>query len=126
MGISVTRRGLAIDVGVDGPLTTHDRQELRRAVLEALDRGVRQFRIDFARVSSIDSSGLGALVSLAKHIREGRADLRLANLNRELRTLFALTKLDTILAIDEDSGGAGRTARRHPTPARPRRDYVED
>lgn len=115
MALLVARHGLAVEVGVEGPLTSEDRRELRRAVLEELDRGARHFRIDFARASSIDSSGLGALISVSKHIREGRGDLRVANLNSEIRTLFALTKLDTLFAIDDDSGSAGRRAPLRPT-----------
>jgi anti-sigma B factor antagonist len=47
----------------------------------------------------IDSSGLGVLVSLSKRIRELNGDLRLSNLNDDLKTLFELTKLDTLFQI---------------------------
>jgi len=33
-------------------------------------------------------------------VREGGGDLRLAGLNEDLRSLFELTKLDTLFAID--------------------------
>jgi anti-sigma B factor antagonist len=39
------------------------------------------------------------LVSLSKKIREQGGELRLANLNDDLRTLFELTKLDTLFHI---------------------------
>jgi anti-sigma B factor antagonist len=39
------------------------------------------------------------LVSLSKKIREQGGELRLANLNEDLRTLFELTKLDTLFNI---------------------------
>ncbi len=55
--------------------------------------------IDFAVTGYIDSSGLGALVSLSKKIREAGGDLRLSGLNDDLRTLFELTKLDTLFTI---------------------------
>jgi len=119
VSLIVTRRGLAVDVVVDGQLTVHERQELKRAVLGELDQGARQFRIDFGRTSAIDSSGLGMLVSLSKHVRQAGGDLRLANLNAELRTLFALTKLDTRFAIDDDAGSAGRPAPIKPRPPGP-------
>ena len=48
---------------------------------------------------AIDSSGLGVLVSLSKKIREQGGELRLANLNDDLKTLFELTKLDTLFQI---------------------------
>ncbi|HUH13559.1 MAG TPA: STAS domain-containing protein, partial [Longimicrobiales bacterium] len=67
--------------------------------LEELDNGERKFLIDFAHTGYIDSSGLGVLVSLSKKIREQGGELRLANLNEDLRTLFELTKLDTLFQI---------------------------
>ena len=42
---------------------------------------------------------LGVLVSLSKRIRELNGDLRLSNLNDDLKTLFELTKLDTLFVI---------------------------
>jgi anti-sigma B factor antagonist len=70
-------------------------------VQAALDRGDRRLLIDFSRTGYIDSSGLGALVSLSKKIRESGGELRLSGLNEDLRSLFELTKLDTLFAIAE-------------------------
>jgi anti-sigma B factor antagonist len=68
-------------------------------VLEQLGDGVQMFVIDFANTGYIDSSGLGVLVSLSKKIREQGGELRLSSLNEDLRTLFELTKLDTLFRI---------------------------
>lgn len=86
-------------IGVEGQLIVGNRQELKQQVLEELDNGSRKFLIDFANTGYIDSSGLGVLVSLSKKIREQSGELRLANLNEDLRTLFELTKLDTLFQI---------------------------
>src|SRR5262245_36575429 len=86
-------------VGVDSQVIVGNRQELKQAVLDALDGGARKFVVDFSRTGYIDSSGLGVLVSLSKKIREQGGDLRLAGLNEDLQTLFELTKLDTLFAI---------------------------
>lgn len=84
---------------VDGQLIVGNRQELKQKVLDELESGERKFLIDFANTGYIDSSGLGVLVSLSKKIREQSGELRLANLNEDLRTLFELTKLDTLFNI---------------------------
>jgi anti-sigma B factor antagonist len=86
-------------VDVEGQLIVGNRQELKQKVLQELEGGERKFLIDFARTGYIDSSGLGVLVSLSKKIREQGGELRLANLNEDLRTLFELTKLDTLFQI---------------------------
>jgi anti-anti-sigma factor len=85
-------------VDVDGQLIVGNRQELKQRVLQELEQGERKFVIDFAQTGYIDSSGLGVLVSLSK-IREQGGELRLSSLNEDLRTLFELTKLDTLFKI---------------------------
>jgi anti-sigma B factor antagonist len=86
-------------VGVDGQLIVSNRHELKQKVLDAVEGGARKVLVDFTSTGYIDSSGLGALVSLAKKLREAGGELRLAGLNEDLRTLFELTKLDTLFAI---------------------------
>jgi len=94
---------------VDGQLIVGNRQEFKQRVLDALDGGERRFLVDFTRTGYIDSSGLGVLVSLSKKIRDEGGDLRLAGLNEDLKTLFELTKLDTLFAIS-DSAADGLAA----------------
>ena len=84
---------------VEGQLIVGNRQELKQKLLDELEKGGRKFLVDFAKTGYIDSSGLGVLVSLSKKIREQGGDLRLANLNDDLKTLFELTKLDTLFKI---------------------------
>ncbi len=93
-------RGVVV-IGVDGQLVVGNRHELKQKVLEALEHGGRKLLVDFSNTGYIDSSGLGALVSLSKKIREAGGELKLAGLNQDLRTLFELTKLDTLFTIVE-------------------------
>lgn len=88
-------------VSVDGQLIVGNRQELKQRIIDALEAGDRKFLVDFTRTGYIDSSGLGVLVSLSKKIRDQGGDLRLAGLNEDLKTLFELTKLDTLFGISD-------------------------
>jgi anti-sigma B factor antagonist len=99
MSFTMTKHVTVVVVDVDGQLIVGNRQELKQKVLDELEKGERKFLIDFARTGYIDSSGLGVLVSLSKKIREQGGELRLANLNDDLKTLFELTKLDTLFQI---------------------------
>jgi anti-sigma B factor antagonist len=102
MGFSQTKgtNGVVV-VQVEGQLIVGNRHELKDLVQAALEKGERRLLIDFSRTGYIDSSGLGALVSISKRIREKGGELRLAGLNDDLRSLFELTKLDTLFAITE-------------------------
>ena len=99
MGFEVSKQGDVTVLDVEGQLIVGNRQELKQRVLDELEEGERKFLIDFENTGYIDSSGLGVLVSLSKKIREQGGELRLANLNDDLRTLFELTKLDTLFQI---------------------------
>ena len=99
MSFSIKKEGDIVVVDVEGQLIVGNRQELKQKVLDELERGEKKFLIDFARTGYIDSSGLGALVSLSKRVRELGGELRLSGLNEDLRSLFELTKLDTLFAI---------------------------
>jgi anti-sigma B factor antagonist len=102
MGLSQSKgAGGVTVVQVDGQLIVGNRHELKDLVQATLDRGDRRLLIDFSRTGYIDSSGLGALVSISKRIREMGGELRLAGLNDDLRSLFELTKLDTLFTISE-------------------------
>jgi anti-sigma B factor antagonist len=99
MSLHVTRQGDVVIVEIEGQLIVSNRQELKQRVLDEAEQGARRVLVDFARTGYIDSAGLGVLVSLAKRLRELGGDIRLANLNDDLQTLFELTKLDTLFQI---------------------------
>ena len=99
MSFTITKQGDVSIVEIDGQLIVGNRQELKQKMLEALEAGARKLLVDFTKTGYIDSSGLGVLVSLSKKIREQGGELRLAALNEDLRTLFELTKLDTLFQI---------------------------
>lgn len=98
--------GAVTVVTVEGQLIVANRQELKQVIQDALDGGARKFVIDFGPTAYIDSSGLGALVSINKKVREQGGELRLAGLNDDLRALFELTKLDTLFQITETAAQA--------------------
>ncbi len=88
---------------VEGQLIVANRQEMKQLVSDALDQGGRKFVLDFEKTAYIDSSGLGALVSINKKVREAGGELRLSALNEDLRSLFELTKLDTLFVIADSA-----------------------
>jgi anti-sigma B factor antagonist len=117
MSFSIARDGDRVVLSIVGQLVVENRQELKQQVVDELERGARTFLLDFRQTGYIDSSGLGALVSIAKRIRQQAGELRLANLNDDLKTMFELSRLDALFQIDDDDDGpAGR-----PAPVLPRR-----
>ena len=100
MSFSKTTAGNGVTVvRVEGQLIVGNRQQLKALVQEGLEGGERKFLIDCSATGYIDSSGLGALVTISKRVREHGGELRLAGLNEDLRSLFELTKLDSLFHI---------------------------
>ena len=101
MSFRISRAHDEIVIGIEGQLVAGNGHQLKQAVADELGRGAKKFLIDFADTAYVDSAGLGVLVSLSKRIRDAQGELRLANLNDDLRTLFELTKLDTLFRLDD-------------------------
>ena len=101
MGFKVVVKDDVTLIEVGGQLIVGNRQLLKEQVLDRLERGDREFIVDFSKTDYIDSSGLGVLVTLSKKIREQGGQLSLASLSDDLRTLFKLTKLDTLFIFSD-------------------------
>lgn len=76
---------------------------------EAIAREIGEDRkaliVDFSKIDFIDSSGLGALVSLLK-IMNGKGEMMLCALNPGIRNMFTLTRMDRIFRICPDRATA--------------------
>ena len=101
MGFKVVAKDDVTLIEVGGQLIVGNRQLLKEQVLAKLERGDRKFIVDFSKTDYIDSSGLGVLVTLSKKIREQGGQLSLVSLSEDLRTLFELTKLDTLFIFSD-------------------------
>ncbi|MEP6779039.1 MAG: STAS domain-containing protein [Gemmatimonadaceae bacterium] len=99
MPFAIEAAGDVLVVAVVGQLVVGNRQEFKQTVLDEIEKGAKRILIDFTETGYVDSSGLGALVSLSKRLRDAGGSLRLAALNDDLRTLFELTRLDTLFKL---------------------------
>jgi anti-sigma B factor antagonist len=63
-----------------------------------ITQGAKSILLDFSRVDFIDSSCLGALVSLLKTLN-GKGELAICSLNNNIHGMFKLTRMDRIFTI---------------------------
>jgi anti-sigma B factor antagonist len=84
---------------------------LREAVAEALDAGAANILIDLGAVTTIDSSGIGELVSAYTTVTNRGKKLALMNLPGKVADLLQITQLITVFDIfdDEDEAIAALT-----------------
>ena len=79
---------------------------LRDAIRRLLDSGKKHILLDMTRVSAIDSSGLGTLVSCFATARKEGARLALYGLSEKINDLMSVTKLATVFDLYEDEKAA--------------------
>jgi len=86
-------------VDVEGQLIVGNRQELKQKFSTSSRRG-EEIPDRLQQTGYIDSSGLACSSRCRRRFGAG-GELRLANLNDDLQTLFELTKLDTLFQISD-------------------------
>ena len=78
-----------------------------RPTIDALVNGpTRRVVCDFGRVTMIDSSGVGAIVSLFKRQRMVGGDVKIAGLSGQPREIFRLLRLDRAFEVFGDAHSA--------------------
>jgi anti-anti-sigma factor len=73
--------------------------QLRREVNELVEINPKPdiVLIDLEKVTFMDSSGLGAIVSATKTVRSAGAKLYVCSINDQVQMLFQLTRMDKVL-----------------------------
>lgn len=74
--------------------------DFRIKINSLIESGTVSFIFDFSNCTFIDSTGLGALVSIYKRCLENSGDISLKSLNHDVEKLFKLTRLDRIFTIE--------------------------
>lgn len=71
----------------------------RMKINKLIEEGHKNFVFNFSECDFIDSTGLGALVSIYKKCIEKSGSIKLKSLKPEVEKLFKLTRLDKVFEI---------------------------
>ncbi len=93
-------------VTLNGSLDVSHQKMLKDKLVSASDIQDNDIVLDFSKVTFIDSSCLGTLVSLAKTLREKKGDIKLSNLSDDVRSIFQITRLDRVFDIFDNNEDA--------------------
>ena len=86
-----------------GDIDLHRSAEFQQALLGLAGQGPRRIVVDLAGVAYMDSSGVASLVKLLSRVRRANIDLRLSGLTPRVRSVFEITRLDTVFDIYADT-----------------------
>ena len=74
-----------------------------------LHEGVRNILVDMGRVSWINSTGLGILISGYTTVRKAGGELKLLHVSERIESIFMVSKLHTVFRSFEDEEEAVRS-----------------
>lgn len=83
-------------------------RKFREQVTKFLEQKPAIVVFDMQDTEYLDSSALGALVTILRDVKNYGGEIRLANLNQTLKTLFKLSKLESMFKIFETVEDATR------------------
>jgi anti-sigma B factor antagonist len=94
------RDGVAVVVPAGPRLDAEVAGELRGTLLRLIDDGARKLIVDLPAVDFIDSSGLGALVSALKRLKQTdpTGDIRLADVQPPVRAVLEIIRLHRVFS----------------------------
>ena len=101
--LNTEKRAEETIVSGSGRITSATSDLLQRTI-RGLIPGSKRIVLDLADVNYIDSSGLGALVSVYLAARRAQCVLVLTNLQARIRDLFELSRLQAVFEIEKDGG----------------------
>lgn len=76
---------------------------------DAIGSGTHRVVLDLSQVSFLDSSGLGAVVAIMKHMGQGRR-LELAGMQPAVDKVFRLTRMEKVFTLHQTVGDAFQEA----------------
>ncbi|MDP3518318.1 MAG: STAS domain-containing protein [Pseudohongiella sp.] len=90
---------------VEKNLDASNVQAFRAAIVPQLEQHNR-IVLDLSNVEFIDSAGVGTLISCLRIVTERKGQLRLCGLNRAVRALFELMRMNRLFEVHPDRQSA--------------------
>ncbi len=98
-------------LALSGKLLFESRKVFQDAVTTAKDTSPRLIIFDLTDLSHIDSAGLGLLAVAHKNLAPMDISLRIANPQKTVRDILALTKMDVMYPVHDSVAEASRQSK---------------
>jgi len=89
----------AMEISFQGNLTIQNNNALLATFIECIEKNPKKIAINCQFMDSIDSSGLGAFISMSKMAKSSGVSLYICELNPRINSLFDMSNLDSIFDI---------------------------
>ena len=96
--VDLRQEGDKLFVDLQGDLDINSNKEFKEKVNSV--QGVKKITVNCENLSYIDSTGLGAFISIYKHIKEKGEKLVITGLKPHIKKIFLITDLDKVFEIE--------------------------
>ena len=96
--VDLKKDGELLFVDLQGDLDINSNKEFKEKVNSV--QGVKKIIVNCENLSYIDSTGLGAFVSIYKNIKEKGEKLVITGLKPHIKKIFLITDLDKVFEIE--------------------------
>ncbi len=112
--ISINEAGV-IRLSIEGELDAVTVPDLRGEIEKMLAHQIGRVEVDLAQLRMLDSSGVGALVSLYKQVRARGGEVVVLGLRDQPLAIFRLLRLDRVMVGADIKSPATPAPSRHPS-----------
>jgi anti-sigma B factor antagonist len=107
MPVILRKIGDAVIVDLEGRLTLGGPvDEFRARWMEAFATGAKTIIVNLARVTMIDSSGIGTMIRCHSAVSAVGGKLKIVGANHTVREAFRVTRLDKVFEFHDNETGA--------------------
>lgn len=99
MEIKVNKKGSVAVVRCIGTLDADTVAIFKKHTSDLFDEGTIRLVLDATNLTFIDSTGLGAIISIMRQVREKDGDIKIYGLNREVEQIFEITRLNKLFDV---------------------------
>jgi anti-sigma B factor antagonist len=85
---------------ISGEVDIYDAPEMKERLHKCIDQTPADLVLDCAGLSYIDSTGMGVLISILKHLKDVGKDMRIVRLSPYIYKIFTITGLQKIFHIE--------------------------
>ena len=86
-------------IDIEGEIDLYNAPELKETIKKLIDEKKLKIIINLGKVTYIDSSGIGALISGVSAIKKENGNMKLINVYASVKKVFELTKLTSFFDI---------------------------
>lgn len=89
-----------LTVLMDGDLDIYSSPDFSKEVQENYSKASKNIVFDASKLNYIDSTGLGAFISLYKNVNEDGNKIKITGIKNNVAKIFKITELDKLFEIE--------------------------